>query len=90
MATEPRPVFLARESYRRRRLADAACLAPVIGIVLLLLPAMWAGESRTASAMIYVFTVWALLILFMVFVSRRLSRDPAGEDEPDDLRGQDR
>ena len=79
---EPRPVYLERESYRRRRLADAAALAPFLGVILLVLPALWASESRTADAMIYVFTVWAFLILFIGLVSRRLS----GTAEPEESR----
>lgn len=84
MAVEPNPVFHERESYRRRRLADAASLAPFLGIVLLVLPALWAGENRTASAMIYVFTVWALLILFMAIISRRLSRPGPSDAAPEE------
>ena len=63
--------FLERESYRRRRLADAAKLLPLVGFVLLLLPVLL---KTTNDALIYIFSVWALLILAVGLVSRRLSR----------------
>jgi len=66
--------FLERESYRRRRLADAAKLLPLVGFVLLLLPVLL---QTTNDALIYIFSVWALLILAVGLVSRRLSRTEA-------------
>lgn len=83
MAKEPQPVFLERASFRRRRLSDAAAIIPFFGIVLLCIPAIWASESRTASAMVYVFTVWAMLILVMGLVARRL-KEPTQDDDPKD------
>jgi len=80
MAKPPEPLFLARESYRRRRLGDAARLLPLLGLALLLLPALW---STTASAMIYIFAVWAFLILLVAILSRRLL---ATEPEADERR----
>nr|WP_294614957.1 hypothetical protein [uncultured Roseovarius sp.] len=38
MSAERGPVFLARRTYRRRRLADGARLLPVIGTVLFFIP----------------------------------------------------
>jgi len=82
MEDQSRPIYLERDSYRRRRLADGARLAPVFGAVLLLMPALWGSETRTGTAMIYVFSVWALLIVVMAIVSRRLSDDevPSAKD----------
>lgn len=80
MARRAEPMFLARDSYRRRRLADAARIIPFLGFILLLLPGLL---TTTTGALIYVFTIWAILILFMVTVSRRLSeyeRVDIGED----------
>lgn len=75
------PVFLARESYRRRRLGDAARLVPLFGLVLLLIPAVLSISDRTADAIVYIFTVWALLIVLIGVLSRRLSQGvPTGED----------
>lgn len=67
------PIFLERESYRRRRLGDAARLLPIVGAVLFMLPILWAGTGATARGVIYLFVVWAILILVMAILSRRLS-----------------
>lgn len=83
MAERSEPLFLARDSYRQRRLGDAARLLPVLGFVLLLLPGFL---TATVDALIYIFTVWALLIVVMALMSRRLAdqTNVAGaEDAPD-------
>ncbi|WP_196222710.1 hypothetical protein [Pseudooceanicola algae] len=64
----PGPVFLARRSYRQRRLGDAARLLPVLGIIFLVgVPLLWpqgaAAGLPTSRAIIYIFGVWALLAL---------------------------
>lgn len=69
MAKPPEPLFLARETYRMRRRADAARLLPIMGLVLLLLAVFW---KTTAGAMIYIFSVWALLIVVIWALSRSL------------------
>ena len=74
-ATRKQPMFLERESYRRRRLGDAARLGPFTGLVLLLLSGLW---TTTAGAMIYIFVVWAILIVVIGVLSVRLM--PLTED----------
>ena len=82
MARSSAPVFLARETYRRRRLADAARLMPVLGSVLFVLPLLWRDdEASTATGLIYIFSVWVLLIVLAAILSRRLNRDEAQEAE---------
>lgn len=71
MSNEP-PVFLARDSYRRKRLEDSARLVPLAGLILLLMPLMWAARAGTSGALIYVFSIWALLILVVGLLSRAL------------------
>lgn len=80
------PLFLTRSTYRRRRLMDAARLFPVIGGVLFVLPVLWASGSGTASGVLYLFGVWALLIACTAAFSRRL---PIQGDEaaPEDNEG---
>ena len=73
MKSVPEPLFLARESYRRRRLMDAARVLPVLGVLMFLVPVLWGGGSRTTSAMLYLFAVWALLILAALGIARALS-----------------
>ncbi|WP_348524934.1 hypothetical protein [Pararhodobacter sp. SW119] len=75
--SRPRPpLFLERESYRRRRLMDGARALPVIGLVLLLLPALWRIDRapNAAAEALYVFTVWALLIVAAALLAGPLRR----------------
>lgn len=79
-----RPVFLPPEGYRQRRLRDAARLLPVLGAALLLVPLLWTPSDSpegvsNSGALIYVFLVWAALILGARALSRLLSLDD-GED----------
>ncbi|MGY6706482.1 hypothetical protein [Roseinatronobacter sp.] len=75
--------FLARDSYRMRRLMDAARMLPVIGLVLLLLPLMRldsdADSPATAAEAVYLFVVWIGLIVIAFIMSlwlRRTLRPP--------------
>ena len=73
------PVFLQRASYRRRRWHDVARMIPVAGLILWLLPLAWRGESGgAAAALVYIFAVWMVLILFSAIISARI-----GTDEPE-------
>lgn len=79
------PLFLERQTYRRRRLEDAACMLPFLGVVLLIFPAMWsetnaAAPPGTATRGLYIFAAWAGLILAAGLLSRRLMRGvPPGD-----------
>lgn len=76
-------VFLERESYRRRRLMDAARLLPIFGVLLFLLPLLWPEPAPSeagadtgvamSGAIIYVFSVWIGLIV-AIFVFGRAAR----------------
>ncbi|MBY5972991.1 hypothetical protein KUV28_11565 [Ferrimonas balearica] len=81
-----RPVFLERQSYRQRRLIDAARLLPILGVLLLAVPLLWpegnefelgegsAGQGLPVSrAMIYIFSVWAGLAIASALLVWRLS-----------------
>ncbi|MCU0911333.1 MAG: hypothetical protein MUE98_08310 [Rhodobacteraceae bacterium] len=85
------PLFLERQSYRRRRLADAARMLPVLGTMLILLPLLWAPQSTpgtdTAQGGLYIFLVWGGLIAAAFLMARRLG---AGIEPPDDPQGGDR
>jgi len=69
------PLFLARAVYRRRRLRDAARLLPMLGMLLLLIPAL--SQRSTAGDAIYLFTVWAGLIALAAFLAPGLSKADA-------------
>lgn len=83
------PLFLAPASYRRRRLADASRLLPVLGIILLFLPLMWTETSDlrlTSGHVIYFFGVWFFLVLLAAAFAPGLqagdgTEDGSGEDE---------
>ncbi len=85
MSREPGPVFLERRTYRRRRMADAARLLPVIGAVLFMLPLLWLDPSdgqpqtSTTAVMFFVFGAWIVLVAVAAAISRNLS-DP--QDPP--------
>jgi hypothetical protein len=84
------PAFLARASYRRRRIIDAARLLPVLGLFLFMLPILWrpaeTPEPDTARGGLYLFAVWFGLIVAAFVLARVLSRaaPPGGEDAPPD------
>ena len=81
----PRPVFLERSVYQRRRMGDAAFFLSVFGALLLCAPVMWPGPAELeaeavrgiamSGAILYVFGVWVVLILltalFGALVRRR-------------------
>jgi peptidoglycan/LPS O-acetylase OafA/YrhL len=85
------PLFLERDSYRRRRVADAARVLPVLGALLFLVPLLWApGETHapdTAPGGLYVFLVWGGLILAAFLLSRRLGPEPPTQSLGDDEGG---
>lgn len=72
-----RPLFLARQSYRRRRMMDASRLLPFLGFFLFLLPILWhpaeTAEADTARGEVYVFAVWFGLILAAFILARWLA-----------------
>ncbi len=81
---DPRePIFLARQSYRARRLGDAAKLLPVVGAILLLMPILSGGVTRTSSGLLYIFAVWAILIALIALISRRLVQSIPDSDDPE-------
>ncbi|MBE0452841.1 hypothetical protein [Roseovarius autotrophicus] len=84
MSPERTPLFLARRSYRRRRLADAARVLPLIGGVLICLPLLWKGSpvsGGTVQALIYIFGLWMVLILASAIVSRHLRLDESDRED---------
>lgn len=77
------PLFLARAVYRRRRLRDAARLLPVLGLLLMLLPALGRDSSGDVRDAIYLFVLWALLIAAAAVLAPGLSAtDREADAEP--------
>lgn len=80
MAAPRSTVFLARETYRRRRLIDAVRVLPVLGALLFLVPLLGAETEarRTALGGLYIFAAWGLLIIGAALIVRGLARAPSG------------
>ena len=87
-------VFLERRSYRRRRLLDAARVLPLLGAALFMVPLLWPRPDPAAApgapdplpmstAVIYVFGVWAGLIVLGAVISH-LAIDVPRQDGEDD------
>ncbi|MFZ1468917.1 MAG: hypothetical protein WAT09_08035 [Paracoccaceae bacterium] len=80
-----RPVFLARNPYRMRRLRDAARLLPVFGAFLMILPVMWSPPDQalrvTSGDVVYFFLIWTLLVLVAAGFAPGLAEQ---EDIPED------
>lgn len=72
----PRAQFLERQTYRRRRLIDAARLLPVAGVVGFVMPLFWRADvtpgGEVAHGGLYLFAIWFGLILAAFALSRRL------------------
>lgn len=78
------PLFLERQSYRRRRLTDAARLLPLLGVALFLVPLFWSGGGgddgvgavgpsiATSRAIVFIFGTWAFLIVAAALLGKGL------------------
>ena len=76
----PPPVFLERQSYRRRRLMDAARMLPLFGVLIFAVPLLWPNPDATeitaegvrtvqmSDAILYIFASWAVLICLSVLL----------------------
>lgn len=84
MARRRSPLFVERETYRRRRLLDAARMLPVVGLVAVLLPVLWSagGQTNTAGEGVYLFVLWAVMVAVAALLARPL------RDEQDRPRNQ--
>lgn len=78
--------FLDKRSYRQRRVRDAARILPLFAFVLMMLPLMWpraqADQSLTSSGIVYLFGLWAALVVAAFAISRVLRMDD--DDTADD------
>lgn len=89
-------LFLERQSYRRRRVKDAARLLPLLGAALFAIPLLWPGPDdagavtpvRMSDAILYIFAVWAMLIAVSALIGIRARYWTQG-DGPDSV-GPDR
>jgi len=74
MSGQKPSLYLERRTYRQRRRMDAARLLPLLGVVLFLMPLLWAtgGGAATARGGMYIFAIWAGLIVVAAWLSRWL------------------
>lgn len=91
------PVFLERQSYRRRRLRDIMRVLPLIGLLLWMIPLIWpvgseadpqAAATSTGGALTFIFAVWAALVLIAAVLWFRAS-EPAESQPPGTQDGAD-
>lgn len=79
------PVFLERQSYRRRRLIDLIRMLPLIGALLWAVPLLWPSGAdstmATSKAIIYLFAVWLGMVLLGAILARLLQK--AEDQDPD-------
>lgn len=81
MARAPKPLFLARSTYRRRRLADAARALPVFSALLLVLPLLWpGGAGALAYDLGYLLVLWLGMIFAAALLSRGLMQGEGGPE----------
>ncbi len=80
------PLFLARKSYRDRRIADGARILPLAGLIFFMMPLLWTGRESeggsTGYAGLYLFAVWFVLIAAAFILAPRLRR--LNEQEAED------
>jgi len=72
----PRVEFLDRVGYRQRRIRDAARVLPIVAVALMVLPLMWPRnepeQSLTSSSIIYLFSLWIVLVVLTFILSKVL------------------
>lgn len=90
MSPRRQHMFVERQTYRRRRLQDAARFLPIVGIVLIMVPLLWPRGAQSgfamSSALLYVFLVWAGLVGTAFLMSLFLRNEQVQDEEtrPDD------
>jgi hypothetical protein len=83
MRPPPGPLFQSRPGYRSRRLGDSARLLPMQGLVLFMVPLLGGLGHSTSGGGLYIFGVWAALVLAAAVLSRPLGRRVSGDSRPD-------
>jgi hypothetical protein len=80
LAARREPIFLGRETYRRRRLIDTMRLLPMAGALFFLLPLLGGGEAGRSTALggLYLFVAWFVIILAAAVLVRALAGAPGG------------
>lgn len=72
------PIHVESQTFRRRRLVDAACSIPLLGWILWWLPLIWSGATSpvpASQALIYIFGVWIGLAVCAARLVNLLNRN---------------
>lgn len=91
MARGRPPLFLQPEPYRQRRLIDAARVLPVFGTFLFVVPMVLLPKGEpgsTREALIYLFVLWLLLVVFSALITRYIRRAERASQAPYAVTGQ--
>lgn len=84
MSAPRRTEYLERDTYRQRRLRDAARVLPLFGIVLILLPLLWPWEEggiRPSTFIFYLFGLWVVLAGLSALLARAIRFEGSGAKE---------
>lgn len=73
------PLFLARASYRQRRLRDVVRVLPIAGFFAWILPTVAGSIPATSSVGLFIFAVWIVLIIVSALINSRFNLD---DDDP--------
>lgn len=87
------PVFLEKQSYRRRRLMDAIKLLPFLGLAVWMVPLLWPvpdavtseqNELSTSVALRYLFGGWIALVAmgWILWARMQLTESKTGQSQP--------
>ena len=83
-AQSPKSRFLERNGYRQRRLRDVARMLPIVGGIFWTIPLLW-SENETngvsnATALIYIFGIWIIVIVLTAIISKLLKPGAVPEE----------
>ena len=71
-------LFVEPRNYRARRMVDGLRILPIVGIFLIAMPLFWGGSEtpiKSSNVMLFVFGVWAILILTNFIMTRRIGKE---------------
>ena len=75
--SEPK-LFVEPRNYRARRMVDGLRILPIVGIFLIAMPLFWGGSKtsiKSSDVMLFVFAVWAILIVINCIMTRRIGKE---------------
>ena len=84
MKERVRRLFLGRSAYRRRRVADATRIVPILFAMSALVPPIWFPQHFSyARGAIWLAIAWTITIVVTALLHRALAGTSPTEDEDD-------